>query len=201
MATEDDIEWWEHADAAAMAAELAGDVAFLLAQAVEGHGAAIAAVPPGAAAVPLLETLFRMPVPWTKVTVLPTHGTLAAGTVEAAMGSGARVAGLDLPDPVSGQLDLAWLDVSDSGRVGGLVRGPDLKVALTSPHPVRAGADGVPYLTASALLGARALIISARGEGERAMLEEAITDGAGSRFPAGRLLAEADQAIDIHWCP
>jgi 6-phosphogluconolactonase len=39
------------------------------------------------------------------------------------------------------------------------------------------------------------------GEGERRVVEEALEDGPGSRFPVGRLLAEAEQAFDIHWCP
>jgi 6-phosphogluconolactonase len=31
------------------------------------------------------------------------------------------------------------------------------------------------------------------------VLERAIEDGASSRLPIGRVLAEAEQAIDIHW--
>lgn len=200
MATEDDIEWWEHADDPAMAAAVSGDVAFLLAQAVEGHGEAILAVPPSARVSALVAALFRNPGPWPKVTVLPTHGTLLPETAAAASAAGARVAGLDGPE-AAGRLDLAWLDVGENGRVGGIAPGANLADAIGSPHPVRTGPDGTPFLTGSALLGARALIVTARGEGERAMLEDAIADGTGSRYPAGRLLAEADQAIDIHWCP
>ena len=32
-------------------------------------------------------------------------------------------------------------------------------------------------------------------------VEKALADGAGSKLPIGRLLADAGQAIDIHWCP
>lgn len=201
MATEDDIEWWEHPDLGAMAAEVAGDVTFLLAQAVEGHGAAVIAVPPSAAMSPLLAAVFGTAGPWAHVTVIPTHGELAADSAAAARAAGARVAGLDEADALPGRLDLAWLDVEETGRVGGIVPGARLAEALASPHLVRRTPDGQAFLTGSALLGARALILSARGEAERAMLEGAIADGAGSRLPAGRLLAEAEQAIDIHWCP
>ncbi len=201
MATEDDIEWWEHPDLPAMAAEIAGDMAFLLAQAVEGHGEAVLAVPPSAALAPLLATLLAGAGPWAQVTLVPTHGTLAPGTVAAAAAAGARVAGLETLADSFRRLDLALLDVGETGRVGGIAPGAGLAAALASPHPVQTGADGTAFLTGSTLLGARALILAAQGEGQRAMLEDAIADGAGSRFPAGRLLAEADQAIDIHWCP
>jgi hypothetical protein len=33
------------------------------------------------------------------------------------------------------------------------------------------------------------------------MLEQAIADGQSSKLPIGRVLAEAEQPIDIHWCP
>jgi 6-phosphogluconolactonase len=33
------------------------------------------------------------------------------------------------------------------------------------------------------------------------MLEGAIADGQSSNLPIGRVFAEADQPIDIHWCP
>ncbi|WP_448581519.1 hypothetical protein [Thermaurantiacus sp.] len=201
MATEDDIEWWEHADLGAMASEVAADVAFLLAQAVEGHGHAVIAVPPSAAMSPLVAALFRTAGPWKQVTVIPTHGELAAESAVAAQAAGARVAALDGAAIGSGPIDLALLEVAETGRVGGILPGPKLADALASPHPVQTTADGCRFLTGSALLGARALILSVQGAAQRAMLEDAIADGPGSRFPAGRLLAEADQAIDIHWCP
>jgi 6-phosphogluconolactonase len=33
------------------------------------------------------------------------------------------------------------------------------------------------------------------------MLERAIEDGQSSKLPIGRVLAEAEQPIDIHWAP
>jgi 6-phosphogluconolactonase len=33
------------------------------------------------------------------------------------------------------------------------------------------------------------------------VLEQAIADGQSSRVPIGRVLAEAEQPIDIHWAP
>ena len=36
---------------------------------------------------------------------------------------------------------------------------------------------------------------------KRDMLEQAIKDGHSSKLPIGRVLAECDQPIDIHWAP
>ena len=33
------------------------------------------------------------------------------------------------------------------------------------------------------------------------LLEQAIADGHSSKLPIGRVLAEAEQPIDIHWAP
>ncbi len=42
---------------------------------------------------------------------------------------------------------------------------------------------------------------SLSAEHPRALLEQAIADGQSSKLPIGRVLAEAEQPIDIHWCP
>ena len=46
-----------------------------------------------------------------------------------------------------------------------------------------------------------AVMITIIGEEKRTLLEQAIADGQSSRLPIGRVLAEAEQPIDIHWCP
>jgi 6-phosphogluconolactonase len=45
------------------------------------------------------------------------------------------------------------------------------------------------------------VLIAVTGHAKREMLEQAIADGQSSKLPIGRVLAEADQPIDIHWCP
>ena len=52
----------------------------------------------------------------------------------------------------------------------------------------------------SAILAARSLTIAITGADKRAVLERALEDGAGSAVPIGRVLAESDLAVDIHWC-
>jgi 6-phosphogluconolactonase len=44
-------------------------------------------------------------------------------------------------------------------------------------------------------------MIAVTGEEKRALLEGAIADGQSSKLPIGRVLAEAEQPIDIHWAP
>jgi 6-phosphogluconolactonase len=56
-------------------------------------------------------------------------------------------------------------------------------------------------LTRAAILSARTVLITLTGGDKRAMLEGAIEDGQSSKLPIGRVLAEAEQPIDIHWAP
>jgi 6-phosphogluconolactonase len=56
-------------------------------------------------------------------------------------------------------------------------------------------------LTRAAILSARTVLIALTGADKREMLEQAIEDGQSSRLPIGRVLAEAEQPIDIHWAP
>jgi 6-phosphogluconolactonase len=54
-------------------------------------------------------------------------------------------------------------------------------------------------LTRASILAARTLLITITGDDKRELLEQAIKDGHSSRLPIGRVLAEAEQPIDIHW--
>ncbi|HEX6605016.1 MAG TPA: 6-phosphogluconolactonase [Sphingomicrobium sp.] len=114
----------------------------------------------------------------------------------------------DLPWPP----DLAWLDVGEDGHTASIFDGPDLKEALDSPKARRAVGvmpDPLPKdapvprvtLTRASILSARTILITVTGNAKRELLEQAIADGHSSRLPIGRVLAEAEQPIDIHWCP
>jgi 6-phosphogluconolactonase len=109
-------------------------------------------------------------------------------------------------------LDLAWLGVGSDGHTASIFAGPDLDEALNAPkgrHAVGVMPDPLPpeapvarvTLTRSAILSARTVLITVTGQAKRELLEGAIADGQSSRLPIGRVLAEADQPIDIHWAP
>jgi len=59
----------------------------------------------------------------------------------------------------------------------------------------------VPRVTLSlaAIVSARALMIAITGQEKKDVLERAISEGAGSTLPIGRVLAETELPVDIHW--
>jgi 6-phosphogluconolactonase len=107
--------------------------------------------------------------------------------------------------------DLIWLSMGEDGHTAAIYAGPDLDEALNGPKERRALGvmpDPMPKdaavarvtLSRAAIASARSLMIVTKGDDRRALLEQAIEDGTSSSTPIGRVLADLEQPIDIHWC-
>ncbi len=231
-----DAEWWEYEDAEEMAEAVAGDIAYIIGQALEARGRAMVAFPGGSTPLPALKLLADMPIEWADVTILPTDDRLVPVTDK--LSNAGMLARMFLPkkarvvpltagesDPVAAgraaderiadfewPLDVAWLGVGEDGHTASIFPGKDFEAAIAGPKARRAigvRPDPLPVdapvprvtLTGPTLATARTVTLVISGNAKRKLVEEALKQGASSTLPIGRLLAELDMDIDIHWCP
>lgn len=107
-------------------------------------------------------------------------------------------------------LDLCLLGVGGDGHCASIFPGPDYDEALNGPKERRALGvmpDPLPpeapvarvTLSRAAIVSARALMIAFTGETKKDVLEAAIEQGASSSYPVGRVLADVELPVDIHW--
>jgi 6-phosphogluconolactonase len=106
--------------------------------------------------------------------------------------------------------DLVQLGIGGDGHTASIFPSAEYDEAINAPKARRAiglKPDPMPEdapvpritLTRSAILSARAIMLVLSGKDKREMLEKAIEDGGESTYPIGRVLADAEQPIDIHW--
>ena len=225
-----EAEWWDYDSPDEMAEAVAGDVGFIVESALDARGSAMLALPATGSALAIYPKLADAAVKWKQVTIVPTDDLIvgvdnerskARALAQLFLPKGARVVPIvtplddyrlagnfadarlqDLPWPP----DLVWLSVGEDGSAAGIAAGPDLQDALDAPKARRAvgvkpdGREPRVTLTRASMLSARTIMIALQGQAERDMLEQAIADGQSSKLPIGRVLAEAEQPIDIHWC-
>ena len=107
-------------------------------------------------------------------------------------------------------LDLCLLGVGGDGHCASIFPGPDFDEALNGPKERRALGvmpDPLPpeapvarvTLSRAAIVSARALMIAITGDAKKEVLEAAIEQGALSAYPVGRVLADVELPVDIHW--
>ena len=108
-------------------------------------------------------------------------------------------------------LDLCLLGIGGDGHCASIFPGPDYDEALNGPVERRAlgvmpdplpKEAPVPRVTLSraAIVSARALMIAITGDAKKQVLERAIEEGPSSSLPVGRVLADVELPVDIHWC-
>jgi 6-phosphogluconolactonase len=56
-------------------------------------------------------------------------------------------------------------------------------------------------LSRAAIVSSAAVIIAITGADKKRVLEDAISQGPSSSYPIGRVLADTELPVDIHWAP
>jgi 6-phosphogluconolactonase len=177
-------------------------------------GTPLIAIPGGGTPRPILQALtvdwdgrWRPTITLTDDRLVPAnHPASNFGMVSAALAGTTAVIQPLVEGREAGGFDLVWVGMGADGHVASLFpgspisRGAPAMVARAWPDPLPPEA---PFerltLTLSALTATQALMIVARGETKRALLEAAV-DG-DETLPIGQMIAAARSPVTIYWAP
>lgn len=195
----------ENADAAGIAAWLAGRLAGALASA---KGTVAIAIPGGSTPFPILAELAGHKLDWTRIEVWPTdervvpegHPASNVGRIRAALKPlGARIVALDA-DAAPPHFALVWLGMGEDGHIASLFPSSDprpddsLPVRRLTPDPLPPEA---PFdrlsMTIPALLDCAELLFVIRGRAKSALFAEAARGE--NDLPVARLLAASAKPV------
>ncbi|MGB3723744.1 MAG: 6-phosphogluconolactonase [Pacificimonas sp.] len=221
----EELELWEAENADEFSASVAGDIGFIIDQALEARREAIIALPVEDFLLPAYALLAEGRRDWRHVRILPSHdGVVAiddpdskvATLARLFMPKGARVTPLSsgggdykmagaasdasLQD-IGWPLDLVLLTMGEGGGIAGLVTGPDIDEAMTADDDRRAmgmiSDEGAEYvtLTKRAITTSRTLMFAVAGSRKQSDLQAAAK---GDDTPAGRILADVTVPVDAH---
>lgn len=190
--------------------EIADWLAERLERAFTSDGPVAITVPGGSTPFPIIEQLIERDLPWQRLVVWPNddrvvpedHPASNTGKLRALFERvGAEVATLTIMEQVP-HFALAWLGMGADGHTASLFPNTDPQVdeprsilRLTpDPLPPEAPFDRIS-LTLPALLASDAIVLVARGEDKRAVLDAAIAGE--NDLPIARLLGAASQPVTV----
>jgi 6-phosphogluconolactonase len=185
-----------------------------LRSAISAPGEPMVAVPGGATPRPILQALASDWNPqWRAVLTLtddrlvpPDHPASNFGMVSATLaGTSATIRPLVENEALEG-FDLIWVGMGADGHIASIFPGSPID-RNAPPRVARAWPDPLPpeapferlTLTLSSLTATKALIVVARGEAKRGLLEAAVAGD--ESLPIGQLIAAARSPVTIYWTP